>query len=137
MPKSIYPDFELIKKWPREFLGAKNGNQLLIRQTVSQLERPGVYILYHADTPVYVGRATRLISRLHSHANKTTSKHFQGWNFFSAFVLVERAKNSDSEIALLEAVLIAAIPGIRNGAVPRFNKVVIPKEFRKILQEIV
>jgi hypothetical protein len=38
------------------------------------------------------------------------------------------------ELALIEALLIVGNPNTRNGAVPRFKKVVIPKPLRKYIQ---
>jgi hypothetical protein len=130
MPKTVFPDFELLKMWPRKLLSMKEGGNLVIRKYVSQLERPAIYILYRDSQPIYIGRANRLISRLHSHANKATSKHYMGWDHFSAFVLIEGAKKPATELALLEAILIASYPGARNSAVPRFKLIRIPRAMR-------
>ena len=130
MPNLLMKDFAYLKMWPRELFSKKHGARLLIREEVEEMEFPGIYILYKDEDPFYVGRANRLVSRLHSHANKITSKHYQFWTHFSAFALNPKVKDRAQKLALLEAVLIAAMPKARNGSTPRFKRVQIPKSMR-------
>ncbi|HTJ30375.1 MAG TPA: hypothetical protein VL346_07735, partial [Acidobacteriaceae bacterium] len=88
-------------------------------------------VLYDDEKVIYIGRASRLITRLHSHANKVTSKHyFSKWKSFSAFVLKEANDISAEKLAFVESILIAASPGTRNAATPKLKKLVIPKPLR-------
>jgi predicted GIY-YIG superfamily endonuclease len=61
----------------------------LIKLEVPDVERPGVYILYKGDELYYVGKATRLMSRLHDHSSKVTDEYYAHWDYFSAFILTE------------------------------------------------
>jgi len=97
---------------------------------LSFLEGPGVYILYRDDEPYYIGRATKLRSRLWSHAIQAEGRYFHFWNFFSAFAVPNR-KHRDE----LEGVLIAAMP-TANSANPRVQREQMPREVRDLLRNM-
>jgi hypothetical protein len=89
-----------------------------------------VYVLYREDQPYYIGQATKLFDRIHTHANKTTDRYFNFWNFFSAF-LADQKYLSD-----IETVLIAAMP-TANRSKPRVSsKIRIPKDMSAELRKI-
>ena len=101
--------------------------RLLMKFEVPELGRPGVYVLYKGDELYYVGKAQRLFSRLHDHANKVTDEYYAHWDYFSAFALSQSVKNPGEKMAELEAILIAAMPRATNRSRPRFSRVRIPK----------
>jgi hypothetical protein len=78
--------------------------------------------------PYYIGKASRLHSRLFSHARRPGSKYDLFWNYFSVFV-VENEKHRSQ----VEAMLIAAIP-TANGARPKLERHPYPESVRKILR---
>jgi len=118
--------------WPRTVFKKKDDSgRLLIRTYVEEIEKPGVYILYRGDELYYVGKSNRLISRLHSHANKTTDRYYPHWDYFSAFVLKGPAAKTKEKLAQLEAILIAAMPRAINKSTPRFARIEIPRALRK------
>ena len=123
-------DFAYIRMWPRDLFSQKENGRLLIKKMVPQLGCPGVYVLYKDEEPFYIGRASRLMSRLHSHANKVTAKHYAHWNYFSAFALEIEGQDSNQKLALIEAFLIASMPKTRNDSTPRFKRIQIPKSMR-------
>ena len=114
------------RMWPRELFNCKNGKRLVVKE-VEILSKPGVYVLYRDDVPYYVGKATRLRSRLWSHANQPNGKYYNFWNYFSVFAVDGAADRSR-----LEAILIAAMP-TANGAKPRIKKAKLPQDIRKLL----
>jgi hypothetical protein len=111
--------------WPREIFDIK---PLRIKE-IPHLGSPGVYILYRNDFPHYIGRATKLSTRLHDHANKSTDPYFNFWNFFSAFVVDDK-----KHLAQVEGILIASMP-TANRAVPRIERMILPKHLVKILTD--
>ncbi|MHB8655076.1 MAG: GIY-YIG nuclease family protein [Terriglobia bacterium] len=112
--------------WPREVFDIHKKNELLIKQ-LKLLQKTGVYVLYRDDLPYYVGQTNRpLFERIHDHANKTTDKYYQLWNFFSAFDVPR--KHLDE----VEAILIAAMP-TANSAEPKIPPVALPPDVRRIL----
>jgi hypothetical protein len=122
-----------LSMWPRELLDirAEDGKRgLRLKSTVDALQSPGVYVLYREDHPYYIGQATRLFDRIHTHANKTTDRYFNFWNFFSAF-LVDKEYLND-----VETILIAAMP-TANRSKPRVSsKIRIPKDMSTELRRI-
>jgi hypothetical protein len=77
---------------------------------------PGIYILYRGTTPVYVGKGTGkygVASRLHRHAEDWYS---HAWDNVCWYVFDEGV--SESTIDAVEALLVASIPGLLNGAQP-------------------
>jgi hypothetical protein len=121
------------KMWPREIWNVKHkkAGKLFIKnhEQLQDLRKPGVYILYRNDVPYYVGRATKLSTRLHDHANKSTDPYYNFWNFFSVFVVGE-----EKHAAEVEGILIAAMP-TANRAVPRIKRIELPKDLVKILTD--
>jgi len=69
------------------------------------LDQPGVYILYREDQPYYVGQATCLYDRIWAHANRPKDRHYNFWNFFSAFVVPDKR-----HIDEVEGILVASMP---------------------------
>jgi predicted GIY-YIG superfamily endonuclease len=123
-------DFSYFRMWPRDFMNKKGvGGRLLIKDA-EELDCHGVYVLYKGDEPYYIGRANRLMSRLHDHSNKVTDIRYAHWDHFSAFALAKTVKNPKQKIAELEAILIAAMPRASNKSTPRFGIVKIPKSLR-------
>jgi excinuclease UvrABC nuclease subunit len=117
--------------WPRSLFKKKDEKgRLRIKIEAPDIERPGVYVLYKGDELYYVGKATRLMSRLHDHANKVTDEYYAHWDYFSAFVLTDAVIDPKQQLAQLEAILIAAMPRATNKATPRFTRVQIPKSLR-------
>jgi hypothetical protein len=127
--KSTRREPNFAKMWPRMLFNCKRGNELLVKKEVPILNRPGIYVLYRDDTPYYVGQANVLRRRLRQHANKFTAKHYNLWNYFSAFVVED-----ENERNTLEGYLIAAMP-TANGAKPRLRKAELPREVVRVLQE--
>ena len=80
-----------------------------------------MYVLYRDDVPHYIGQAEKLYRRLHDHANKSTDRYFNFWNFFSAFVVADK-----KYLPEVEKILIAAMP-TANSSTPRMNRVGMPK----------
>jgi GIY-YIG catalytic domain len=121
------------RMWPREIFDVKQrkGRRLFVKdhKDLRRLNDPGVYILYRDDAPYYVGRATKLATRLHDHANKSTDRYFNFWNFFSVFVVPDR-----KHIAEVEGILIASMT-TANRAVPRIKRIELPKDLVKILKD--
>ena len=116
------------RMWPREFFDIKEKGQLLIRST-GVLKEPGVYILYRDEHPYYIGKATTsLFKRLHDHANVSTDKYFNLWNYFSAFVVTKKHINE------VEGILIAAMP-TANSASPKITQIRVPKELARIFRK--
>lgn len=76
----------------------------------------GIYILYCGTTPVYVGKGTGkygIASRLKIHA---WGWYAHAWDNASWYVFREGV--SDNTIDVVEALLVASIPGLLNGAQP-------------------
>jgi hypothetical protein len=121
--------------WPREVFDTTvetdTGRKRLLARTLDTiLQKPGVYILYRDDVPHYIGQATRMRSRLLEHANNPNMRHYNFWNFFSAF-MIEDKKHRDQ----IEAILIAAMP-TANSARPNVERQRLPKEVIELLREI-
>ncbi|MDP9162078.1 MAG: GIY-YIG nuclease family protein [Acidobacteriota bacterium] len=135
---------EFARMWPRDVfyrrgevkantnsrarLKTKSALRLLFR-SIDLLSKGGVYILYRDDVPYYVGQATRLRTRLWSHACNPDARHFNHWNFFSAFVI-----NSRAERNYIESILIAAMP-TANGMKP-LKRQPLPSEVVKMIRQI-
>jgi hypothetical protein len=117
--------------WPREIFDVTKDGRRLIKdhKDLKCLHGPGVYILYRDDVPYYVGRATKLATRLHDHANKSTDRYFNFWNFFSVFVVP-----NGEHVAEVEGILIASMT-TTNRAVPRIERIELPKDLVKALKD--
>ena len=117
------------RMWPREVFDIIEDRKLTIKGTNGFLNKRGVYVLYRDEHPYYIGKATSsLFKRLHDHANKSTDKYFNLWNYFSAFEVAEEY------IDEVEGILIAAMP-TANCAAPVIKQVRVPEEVAKIMRE--
>ena len=118
--------------WPREIFDCFEGRELVGRtgELAAVLNKPGVYVLYRDDIPYYIGKANRLESRLHNHANRPGSRHHNFWNFFSAFVVTDPARRDE-----VEGILIAAMP-TANSSTPRWTREKFPKKLRDMMREL-
>jgi hypothetical protein len=75
----------------------------------------GIYILYRGTTPVYVGKGTAksgIAARLHHHAK---AWYAHAWDNVSWYVFGDQP---DNVIDAVEALLVASIPDLLNGAQP-------------------
>lgn len=120
---------EYARMWPREVFDILEEGKLIIKDK-KPLTNRGVYVLYRDEHPYYIGKATdrTLFSRLHDHANKSTDRYFNLWNFFSAFVV------DPKHIDAVEGILIAAMP-TANSAAPRIKQVRVPEKITKLLRK--
>ena len=119
--------------WPRAIFDRVDTSGTRKRALVRSLDvfaKAGVYVLYRDDVPYYVGRATRLRSRLRDHATQPNGRYYNFWNFFSAFI-IEDKKIRDQ----IEGILIAAMP-TANGAKPRLKRENFSPSVKKIIHEI-
>jgi len=98
----------------------KNGShsaRLIEDYWESPLARRGIYVLYRGINPVYVGRATTgmygIANRLYRHAN---GWYAFAWDNVSWYVF--REGTDTKTIDVVEALLVASIPGLLNGAQP-------------------
>jgi hypothetical protein len=120
-----------ISMWPREVWDiVEQGDRTLFLKQVPELQEPGVYVLYRDDVPHYIGQARVLYRRLHDHANKSTDRYFNFWNFFSAFVV-----SNESYVPDIERILIAAMP-TANSSMPKINRVKMPDFVGRRIREI-
>jgi predicted GIY-YIG superfamily endonuclease len=135
MPINLLTDVRFLRMWPRDLfkqkVEQKAKGRLRIR-AVKELEWPGVYVLYRGDELYYVGKAEKLFSRLHDHANKVTDEYYAHWDYFSAFALPskngnKKNKQNKQKMRELEAILIAAMPRATNRSKPRLKRVRIPR----------
>lgn len=118
--------------WPREIFDCKEGGKLVGRRDELGvvLNQPGVYVLYRDDIPHYIGKADKLGSRLHHHANRPGSRYHNFWNYFSAFVVEDTAHRSE-----VEGILIAAMP-TANSSTPRWAREKFPRKLRDMIREL-
>ncbi len=125
---------EYAAMWPREVFNFKTegeyGKRVMVSKKLKILEEPGVYILYRDDLPYYIGKATRLHSRLFQHARRPGSKYDLFWNFFSVFVVKQPKQRAE-----IEALLISALP-TANGARPKLQKHPYPPEVRNVMHDM-
>jgi hypothetical protein len=80
------------------------------------IARRGIYILYKGTTPVYVGRGISkwgIYSRLKAHARNWLA---HAWDNASWYVFDEH--ESVATIEAVEALLVATVPSLLNGAQP-------------------
>jgi hypothetical protein len=128
---------EYARMWPREVFDIIEEGKLKIRKDANLdkeenaiLKKNGVYVLYRDEHPYYIGKAKdrTLFQRLHDHANKSTDKYFNLWNYFSAFVV------DTKHIDEIEGILIAVMQ-TANSAAPKIKQVKIPAEVRKLLRK--
>ena len=126
---ALRPITTYARMWPREVFNCKVGKRLVVKD-LKLLAEPGVYILYRDDVPYYVGKATKLRSRLWTHANKPGGRYYNFWNFFSVFVVKDPTVRSQ-----IEGILIAAMP-TANGARPRIPRANLPTSLRRQLHDL-
>jgi predicted GIY-YIG superfamily endonuclease len=126
---------KFIRMWPREIFNVRagDGQRGFLARSISELEKPGVYVLYRDDVPFYVGKTTgKLRSRLRTHATGVVSLKSYFWNYFSAFIVTNK-----SHIDEVEAILISAMPSvISNSSTPRLKKVPMGVPVRKLMREL-
>ncbi len=115
------------KMWPSSVFDIKAGNKLLpeIREL---LREPGVYVLYRDDQPYYVGKASRLSSRIWAHANQPRDRYYNFWNYFSAFVVPDK-----KHLGEVEGLLIASMP-TENSSIPRIHKIHLPAKVAAMIR---
>jgi hypothetical protein len=121
------------RMWPREVFDrvvSVNGKKRTLAKTLDILKKPGIYILYRDGVPYYIGKATRMRSRLWQHAWNPRTRHYNLWNFFSFFV-VENPDHRDE----IEGILIAAMP-TANSARPTLPREQLDKRITTMLREI-
>lgn len=115
--------------WPREVFHCFDKAHR--REVLGALDEPGVYILYRDDIPYYVGKAdNKLTVRLWQHANLPSHRHYNFWNFFSAFVIKDPTHRN-----AIEGILIAGMP-TANSARPKLPRERIPYELKEMLQKM-
>ena len=113
-----------VRMWPRDlFHIQRDGSQDILK---SQLEHPGIYILYRDSTPYYVGKADNLYTRLSAHSD-IDSMYGNFWNMFSAFVVHESSFRNQ-----LEGILIAAMPTANRMHPKHFKRIHLPSTLKKI-----
>jgi hypothetical protein len=115
------------RMWPRgvfDYVIATRGKQAVyLAKQLDILKQPGVYILYREDVPYYVGKAGGwLWQRLFQHARRPGGRYNNFWNYFSVFVIHDKAQRD-----AVESILIAAFP-TANGARPRIKREPLPDE---------
>jgi hypothetical protein len=116
--------------WPREVFDIKEHGRLA-RDIKDELRDPGVYVLYRDDHPYYVGKTGRpLFDRIWAHANRPAARHYNYWNFFSAFAIPNPKHRAE-----VEGVLIASMPTTANSASPRFKKIKLPVRVGRLLKK--
>lgn len=134
---ALESDFSFLQMWPREvfYLCMDGYKKRLASKQIECLSRPGIYVLYRDDEPYYIGRATRLHHRLHSHASKLTGKRYAMWNYFSAYAFKPGTKNLKKRMAEMEGILIAMMPTADNDSSPRWEREQVPQNLREHLKE--
>jgi hypothetical protein len=121
------------RMWPREVLDrylASGEKPKMLAKHLEILDNPGIYILYRDGMPYYIGRADKLRTRLLRHAWDIHGGHYNLWNFFSFFVVDDRAGRDE-----IEGILIAAMP-TANGAKPKLPRERMPKNIATMLREL-
>jgi hypothetical protein len=108
------------RMWPRQFFeGPKRPPWA--DGIWKELDFPGVYVLYRDEHAYYVGQTkTRLYGRIWFHANRPQTRHFNFWNFVSAFV-VPAPRHVDQVEALLITTMTTA-----NRATPKIRRITFP-----------
>ncbi len=116
---------EYARMWPRKVFDMIEANRLLAKD-LEALRNPGVYILYRDEHPYYIGKIKRLLfSRLHDHANKSTDTYFNFWNYFSVFVVPDKAHVDEVEAILIASMLTANRRGIVKKCVIRSETAIV------------
>ena len=120
--------------WPREvfdrLVPVRGKRTSTLAKTLDILKKPGIYILYRDGVPYYIGKATRMRSRLWQHAWNPKSRHYNLWNFFSFFVVEDEKRRNE-----IEGILIAAMP-TANSARPKLPREQLDGKITTMLREI-
>ena len=119
------------RMWPRVAFELKLDREVYA-ETVSMLNKPGVYILYRDEHPYYIGKTNnKLFNRIRAHATNVQDTYYF-WNYVSAFAVPNSAKRDE-----LEGILIAAMPTTANGAEPKqLSKVPIPSNIKLLMEKL-
>jgi hypothetical protein len=121
------------RTWPREVLDrviSVDGKKKMLAKDLDILGYPGIYILYRDAVPYYIGKATKLRTRLLRHAWDIHSRHYNLWNFFSFFVVNDPGRRDE-----IEGILIAAMP-TANSARPKLPGERMDKRIALMLREL-
>jgi hypothetical protein len=114
------------RMWPRALFAPISGTPNRAG-SLDFMNQPGIYILYKGDIPFYIGKADVLWKRLRTHARQVEGPRYHFWDFFSAFVVLDKGQRDE-----LESILIAAMP-TANSARPNIQKDKMPKPVHDIL----
>jgi GIY-YIG catalytic domain len=118
---------QFFRMWPRALFHMKQGKAVL----KSNLDKPGVYILYRDDEPYYIGKTSQpLIKRLSNHALKPNARRYNFWNYFSAFEISDPTHRDE-----VEAILISAMP-TANSSKPKFERKNLDRETARLLNNV-
>jgi hypothetical protein len=121
------------RMWPREVFDRVvkgEGRQRTLAQHLDILKKSGIYILYRDGVPYYIGKATKMRSRLWQHAWNPRSRHYNLWNFFSFFVVEDPDQRDE-----LEGILIAAMP-TANSSRPRLPRERLDPRITAMLRDL-
>jgi hypothetical protein len=127
---------EYARMWPREVFDCLipnangKGKQTRLVKRLELLDKPGVYVLYRNEIPYYIGQAAPLRARLWHHASYPGARYHNFWNFFCAFVVLEKSQRNE-----IEGILIASMP-TANSAKPKIKKAKMPSEVIKMAAKI-
>jgi hypothetical protein len=125
--KTTWKTGQFVRMWPRALFHMKQGKAVL----KSNLDKPGVYILYRDDEPYYIGKTSKpLIKRLTTHALKPNARRYNFWNYFSAFEISEPSHRDE-----VEAILISAMP-TANSSKPKFERKNLDRETARLLNNV-
>ncbi len=118
---------QFFRMWPRALFHLKESKPVLR----NSLSNAGVYILYRDDKPHYIGKTSGpLMDRLCSHALKPNAKHYNFWNYFSAFEITDGDHRDE-----VEAILISAMP-TANSSRPKFDRKKLDRESARLLNDV-
>jgi hypothetical protein len=125
--KSDWKTRQFVRMWPRALFHVKNGKKVL----KDALSSPGVYVLYRNDGPYYVGKTSSLMDRIGTHALKPGWRHYNFWNYFSAFTITDHSHRDE-----VEAILISAMPTAGNSSKPKIPRMPLDRDSAKLLNDI-
>jgi hypothetical protein len=118
---------QFFRMWPRALFHMRDGKAVL----TDSLRQPGVYVLYREDEPYYIGKTSKpLIKRLSTHALKPNARHYNFWNYFSAFEIVDPSHRDE-----IEAILISAMP-TANSSRPKFERKRLDRHAARLLNNV-
>jgi hypothetical protein len=121
---------EYARMWPRDVFDYPGTKKKFLADELTILEHPGVYVLYREDVPYYIGKTDgALCKRLYVHAKKPTSRYDYFWNYFSVFVI-----DNEKYRAVVESLLIAAMPTANSARPQEFERHKVPKEIIEMIR---